>query len=205
MTTDTKMDRTWLIQRLRRPYPGEGASSGPFAFGGGLLDGGLRPEALELFKDLWRFDYMGAAEFEFGEVPRAFERIARASEKPGLSAGAIEIQLSDVQPHWDEIPKGARPETRKHWKTDGAAMVWFICPAGWEDEVERRIRGWAEKRYTNELKEQTHLASTLRPHHDWESNGTQTVGWLEMNNGFMFFTDRDMWAGACKLFAAEEL
>lgn len=202
MTTGT-MDRTRLVQRLRRPLPGEGIDSGPFAFGGGLRNGGLREEALELFRGLWRFDYMGAAEFEFGGVPRAFERIARASEDPGLVGERVRIPLSEVQPHWDEIPKGARPTTRKHWKTDGDGWVWIMCPRGWEAEVESRVRGWASERYNGGLKEATRLASALRPHHDFERDGTQAVGWLEMNNGFMFFTDREMWRGACALFGAE--
>jgi hypothetical protein len=197
------MDRSWLVQRLKKPYPGQGIDSGPFAFGGGLRNGGLREEALELFKDLWRFDYMGAAEFEFGEVPRTFQRIAAASEDPGLVGRALTIKLSDVQPHWDEIPKGARPTTKSHWKTKGEATVWIMCPRGWEAEVEKRVRAWAGERWNKDLKESTSLASTLRPHHDWERDGTQTLGWLEMSNGFMFFADEDMWKGACTLFGAE--
>ena len=197
------MDRSWLVQRLKKPYPGQGIGSGPLAFGGGLANGGLSKEALVLFKDLWRFDYMGAAEFEFGEVPRAFQKIAAASEDPGLVGESVRIPLSEVQPHWDEIPKGARMTTKKHWKKDGDGWVWFMCPRGWEAEVEARIRGWAGERWNRDLKESTNLASTLRPHHDWERDGTETRGWLELNNGFMFFTDKDMWAGACQLFGAE--
>ena len=124
------MDRSWLVQRLKKPRPGQGLDSGPFAFGGGLVNGGLREEALELFKDLWRFDYMGAAEFEFGEVPRALQRMAKSER---LVATSFEVDVNDVQPHWEELPRGARGDNRNKWpRTDEVRTVWVLCPAGWE-------------------------------------------------------------------------
>lgn len=195
------MKNSYLVQRLRKPFAGEGVSSGPFAFGGGMRDGGLSADALELFKDLFRFDYMGSAEFEFGDVPRAFQKIAAAANRDELVAGRFTVKLSDVQPHWDEIPKGARSETKSRWpKTREVREVFYLCSRDWEQEVESRVRGWASARHNSDLKEETLLAGTLRPHAEFERDGLATVGWLELDNGFMFFTDEKMWQGTCELF-----
>ena len=51
------MDRSWLIQRLNKPREYEGKLKGlenAFSFGGGLVNGGLSKEAMELLN----FDYM---------------------------------------------------------------------------------------------------------------------------------------------------
>ena len=33
-----------------------------------------------------------------------------------------------------------------------------------------------------------------------EAERFDVVGWLELDNGFMFFTDEKMWRGSCKWF-----
>jgi hypothetical protein len=63
-----QMKRHYLIQRLNKPL----GVPVTFGFGGGgYRDGGLRQEALEVLKDTFSFEYMGAAEYEWGEVPTA--------------------------------------------------------------------------------------------------------------------------------------
>ena len=51
------------LQRLVSP------GMNPFSFGAG--GGGISAEAKELLSNLFWFDYMGAAEYEFGAVPSA--------------------------------------------------------------------------------------------------------------------------------------
>lgn len=178
------MERSWLVQRLQKPA---GARDNPFSFGGGLRNGGLSDEAMGLLRGLFSFDYMGAAEFEFGAVPEALQRMAKAAGE--LAAFSFSITLADVEKPWRD--KGPVP--------DGDATVYVLCRAEWRQDVEARIRGWASG--TGEkLKESTQLASSLRPVEEWHS---RIVGWLELTNGFMFFTDRAMWEGASKLFGVE--
>ena len=70
-----EMKRTYLIQRLEKPrtlkIAGVELKDNPFSFGGGLRNGGLSKDATDLLRPLFSFDYMGAAEFEFGAVPEA--------------------------------------------------------------------------------------------------------------------------------------
>lgn len=67
------MDRTNLVQRLRNP---KDIVANTFSFGGGLIYGGLSEKAFDNFTKIWTFDYMGAAEFEWGFIPKALQKIA---------------------------------------------------------------------------------------------------------------------------------
>lgn len=185
MTVKT-MQRSWLVQRLNKP---RGVTS-PFAFGGGLKNGGLSDEAMNILNQLWSFDYMGAAEFEFGAVPKTLERIAKDHKK--LVAFSFDL---------DVVNEVAEDK----WKGDYGdipviATIYVMCHKDWREEVENRIRGWASERWGVDLKETTRLASTLRPSTEWDG---ETVGWLELDNGFMFFTDREMWEKTCDTFGVE--
>ena len=70
--TMRKFSSPYLVQRLKKPL----GQSNPFAFGGGYKNGGLSEKAMDLLKNIFRFDYMGSAEFEWGAVPKAFQRLA---------------------------------------------------------------------------------------------------------------------------------
>ncbi len=65
------MKNVYLVQRLRKPT----GTVNPFVFGGGLVNGGFNPEAMKIIKDIMSFDYMGAAEFEWGAVPTAIKAL----------------------------------------------------------------------------------------------------------------------------------
>ncbi len=188
-------ETSWLVQRLQKPlqsaHPVLGKDN-PFAFGGGLRNGGIPQAGMDLLREIWRFDYMGAAEFEFGAVPEALSRLAKAD----LCHFAFDIPLREVAANWRDKSK----ET-----PEGEATIYVICPSGWKQEVERRIRGWAADDYPKErefqLKESTRLASSLRPVEDWDRD---ICGWLEIDNGFLFFSDEEMWGRASALFGLEE-
>lgn len=79
MSADVKT-RNYLIQRLLPPAKKDHPFSGwnnPFAFGGGYRNGGLSEEAVNLIEDIFTCDYMGAAEYEFGALPKSLEYIAK--------------------------------------------------------------------------------------------------------------------------------
>lgn len=73
------MKSSYLIQRLNSPPRRVAQIDNPFSFGGGLRNGGLSEEAMGLLRSIFSFDYMGAAEFEWGAVPKALNQIAAAS------------------------------------------------------------------------------------------------------------------------------
>jgi hypothetical protein len=188
-----EMSRSWLVQRLdpSQQHHSILGKDNPFSFGGGMRNGGLSDDAMDLLRPVFSFDYMGAAEFEFGEVPKALTKIAKAGQED-LAASSIVIELKDVKAHYSDRSKKA-PE--------GSAEIFILARGSQMGEVERRIRGWAKDPYSNEsqAKESINLSSVLRPG-DYEP---RTKGWLELDNGFMFFVDRDMWAATCELFGVK--
>lgn len=184
------MRSSWLVQRLEKPrqitIAGKSMDN-PFSFGGGLRNGGLSEEAMKLIREIFSFDYMGAAEFEFGALPKTLQKMAGDHDK--MVATSFEIPLKDVTKNWQDKSK-KDPE--------GSATVYVLCRQDDYEEVESRIREWATGK--EELKCQTNLSSTLRPYHEWDG---ETVGWLELDNGFMFFTDKEMWEKTADLFSVE--
>ena len=57
-----------------------------------MRNGGLSSEAMDLIRGIWAFDYMGAAEFEFGAVPKALQKIAASD----LTSFTISVPPSEV-------------------------------------------------------------------------------------------------------------
>jgi len=184
-----EMQSSWLIQRLSKPHPANSifGKDNPFSFGGGLKNGGLRDEAMDLLRGIFSFDYMGAAEFEWGAVPKALDRMARAHTN--LIATEVAVDLSTLAPDW---------QTRATYSGEGT--VYVICQETHLEEVASRIRMWAQEGYQARLKEATHLDSALRPDKpDW----IDTCGWLELDNGFLFFTEAEMFQKAADLFGVK--
>ena len=181
------MQESWLVQRLEKPSKGLGAfKDNPFSFGGGLKNGGLSDDAMDLLRGIFSFDYMGAAEFEFGAVPAAIQKIAKNIKH--YSTYVITIPLNQVE-----------PSGRDKSKPGGDRLVYVIGSAEDLPEIEKRIRGWAKKPYRS-LKCGTMLNRALRPYDEWDSN---VCGWLELDNGFFFFTDKEMFEKVAALFEVE--
>lgn len=156
------MKRSWLIQRLKAPRKFQS----PFAFGAGLINGGLSKEAIEVCNQVFSFDYMGAAEFEWGAVPEAMQGLAKDAVLLRTTQFSIGDMPIYVLGRIDDLP-----------------------------EIEKRILQDAAGKL--ELKESTMLKYALKSS---MKQPERTVGWLELDNGFFFFTDRTMWANTCSLF-----
>jgi hypothetical protein len=174
LTLNNEMKHTWLIQRLKQPERpwkvGDNiVKDNPFSFGGGVKNGGLSDKAMDLIRDIFSFDYMGAAEFEWGAVPAAILFIGEQSLKHNLIASRTEC-------HKDEI-------------------VFYICPTEYRTEVINRIHDIREDKL--QLCEWAGLNYYFD---DKKYTPKNTVGWLELDNGFMFFVDRIMFDKTCKLF-----
>lgn len=184
--TTTTLERSWLVQRLTKPRNYGQLKDNPFNFGGGLKNGGLSDEAMGLIRGIWEFDYMGSAEFEFGAVPKALNKIAHSS----LVAFSFTVPLAEVPAHWKNKSKTI-PE--------GDGTLYVICPQEHREEIEARIREWATSKYPD-LKEGLRLTTALRPIEEWDS---ERCGWLELDNGFLFFTAAEMWAQTCELFGVK--
>ncbi len=189
------MRDTRLVQRLSKPFRGfPQLIDNPFSFGGGLRNGGLSEDGMAAVRSIFSFDYMGAAEFEWGIVPATLNAMVKNSKS--LSAIVILVPYKDVALPWhydaDKLPEGKAP-------------VYLIAYRDDLTEAVRRIRMWAKNKNPTsvEWEGQTHLKENTRLHDAIlpnEENPTGIVGWLEVDNGFFFFTDEEMWRNTAALF-----
>ena len=166
-------NESYLVQRLNKPH----GSVNPFSFGGGLRNGGLSDEAMDLLSGLFSFDYMGAAEFEFGAVPEALNAIANNGN---LTSSSFEI--AGVLPH-------------ESYKT----TIYIICDADDVDEVEKRVRSWVLPYGERPRMKESPMLDRVLAGEEW----ALTLGWLELDNGWFAFIDREMFEGVAKLFGVE--
>ena len=188
------MEKSWLIQRLQKPHTG-GLLGGrikdnPFSFGGGLKNGGLSDGAMDLIRSIWSFDYMGAAEYEWGAVPQALQEIAKAADAGLLTTFVLSVPLGEVPPSWRD---------KSATVPDGEGTIYVLCHLDHEKEVRNRINGWARGKGPD-VRDSPQLTASLRPYDEWDGD---KAGWLELDNGFLFFTDEEMWLKTCDLFGVE--
>ncbi len=180
------MKRSYLIQRLNKPIDVEGDGplaillKNPFSFGGGLRNGGLPQKAMDILRKVFEFDYMGAAEFEFGAVPEA---LATIQDSKTLVTEEIEVDF-----------------TYKDWRENetftGSKTVFVICPKENMKEACKRIKTYGNNDVCRvDTKERVLLDEAMA-----RGSKTRVCGWLEISNGFFFFTDREMFEQVCGLF-----
>lgn len=164
------MKQTWLVQRLKKPYDTESKLSQvaeAFSFGGGLVNGGLTKEAMQLLRPLFSFDYMGSAEFEFGAVPKSLSHIVQNRNNYQQVIFEIDYETKD----W---------KTRKELK--GTREVLVICNVNQIEEIEKRLKTFAKNTF-NHTKEMINFDRSLA---DCQYD-IDTIGWLELDNHFLFF------------------
>lgn len=199
METKIEMKNSYLIQRLQKPYENkEGLlqkASEVFAFGGGFRNGGLTNEAMELIRPIFRFDYMGSAEYEFGAVPQALSNIVKNIENYIAFEKEINFQYKN---YFSPRKKGYEPEIVK-----GKVTVYFICHKDWKEEVIEIVKAHATEKHSEKTrtKEAVLLASNIGNTEHYEKYPySRSVGWLELNNGYFFFIDKEMFEKTKTLF-----
>lgn len=179
------LSNTWLVQRLTAPVEHDN----PFNFGGGLVQGGFSPAAMDLLRPIFSFDYMGAAEYEFGDVPKCFGRIAELASANKLVGFKVEILLSKVKPDFRDKSKPER---------GSKGTVYVLADTDLRAEVTERVYEMAQGKVPT--KGGHFLERSLRPFSEWDS---ETKGGLEMANDFLYFTDREMFEKTANLFAVD--
>lgn len=170
------MRDSYLVQRLQQPRTGRlGAMTEAFSFGGGFKNGGLSEEAMELIRPAFSFDYMGAAEFEFGAVPKTLRDMVERRDK--LVARFIDFTVDGVN-----------------------HKIYLIC----EEEQIPEIANFLTVDFIGKarLKAPTNFRDSLKPTNEWHKD---TIGWLELDNGFFYFRDEEAWRRTAALFEVEVL
>jgi hypothetical protein len=156
----------YYIQRLNKPQ----GTINPFSFGGGLVNGGLSPDAMNILKSVFSFDYMGSAEFEWGAVPTALKALVNSKltfasktlkDTPVYIICPIAI-LEDVKDWLDKEIKGENGHTKERVGLREAVN---------KDRYAGTIVGW------------------LRIEDD-----------RRCEEPFMFFTNEEMFNNTCKVF-----
>jgi hypothetical protein len=131
--------RTHLIQRLNAPT---GFVEG---FGTVTL---LSKYAKEILKYVCEFDYMGSSEFEFGSVPRTFERITQYCKDGKATKGNVQLEKNilylcerDCRNYVeDTITKLAEDEYR-HFRLQEPCRLRDILEG---NKYFDRLKGWLE-------------------------------------------------------------
>jgi len=172
------MDESWLVQRLLPPSPGNMIANA-FSFGGGLINGGISNEGMDILNSLFRFDYMGSSEFEWGAVPKALQKIADQHNK----YVAFEVSI----------------KTEKN-----EAPIYIIAKPEWKEQIIKNLKKWASG--DDYLKESVKLDRAINKTY---FNGKQVedynlcIGWLELDNGYMFFINNKLFVNMMKLFSID--
>jgi hypothetical protein len=204
----------YLIQRLDKPHedPKELLSrlSDTFSFGGGLIRGGFKKETWDMITKLFTFDYMGSSEFEWGKVPESFSEIYKKT----LSYISFEM-IFKGKPYQEWI----RPDKRKKLVDFPAreVVVYVLCPKEFEKNVKEYLTVLRKGDYANKkiyLKESTRFKERMFPEEAWNwesdvkvkkvpiklSSNERLKGWIDLDNHYMFFIDKEMFENTKKLF-----
>lgn len=191
----------YLIQRLDRPRTSDGPLgdiSRCFAFGGGLKDGGMSKEAYALVAKLWRFDYMGASEFEWGAVPAALAAIYEYRKAEVLDGFILRLTGPAPIVKNKRLPQYADCDKTK---TKTADLV-VLCHKAHRTNVIDTLERLTESDYVQEprLKEASHAwrATFHQPHAD-------VIGGLELDNGWIYLSAeaKESVKGLQQLFGVE--
>lgn len=172
------MKRSYLVQRLQLPKGYSGIS-----FGGGLKDGGVNKEAMEQLDKIFSFDYMGAAEFEFGALADTLAKISQNTD---------DFVKNSMKVHW-------KTSWRSRTTTEGDGEVYYLCHKDQEKEIKKRIKVWATGGtggYGTKEFVGLDMSFTDESRHAYR-------GWIELDNGFFFFIDKDMCDKTSELFEVE--
>ena len=190
--------KPWLIQRLDVPYDfPEGhflkGKDNPFAFGGGFRNGGFSGEAMDAFRPIFRFSYMGSAEFEFGAVPKGIQSILRTLGE--MTTSWFEISMKDVMfQSWD-VRYYQEPDLK------AKATVYVIAKRDHHKDAEKYIRSLT-KVPAPELKGDSRFRTALlEPKDKTQTWLSETKGWFDIDNCLMFFIDKTMFEKVWALLA----
>ena len=108
--------------------------------------------------------------------------------------GAIPTSLKNI---WDYCQ---HKEDFSVGKIDLEKTVYYLCRKAFEERVIERIKELQkiEWCYSSRLKENPNFKESLK------LKEPDTVGWLELDNDFIFFIDEEMFQKTCKLMVANK-
>lgn len=192
--------RSWLIQRVERPYllpSGHplAALDGAFSFGC-VARGGLSKEAFDVLRPLVSWDYMGAAEYEFGAVPKALQAMVQAAD---LSTWETTVK---VRIDWHQEPERKRPAKGQRTFRTATLPLYVLGRQSHRADIDATLQLEADadgRPRTVRDDYRYHLASYAAGGHYKD----RFLGGLELDNGWWFFVDREARDRMAHLFGVE--
>lgn len=197
----TTLAYTHLVQRMKpaRPYnQGEGLKA-HHVFGGPM---GLSSDGWKILDQVCTLEYMGAAEYEAwggpGPTPQSLSRMAEWSKLGQLRSFAFVIGPHQRALNW------SRGYAKKDQVLPPAkfVVIYGLCHESMLEAVEERIRVLAKNERAFHIKSGLRLTDSLDPLNKGDYD--RTCGWLELDNHFLFVSDKTMWEGFCKIFEIEK-
>ena len=91
------MKNTFLVQRLNKKPKSEFHAKMSQVFGGGMIM--MNQEGWKAIQSVCDLHYMGAAEYEFGTIPKCLESLAKDHEK--LTTFPLLIKREIIKPNWN--------------------------------------------------------------------------------------------------------
>lgn len=181
---------SYLIQRLRLPFEKKNFSEDKWLFRsfrfGGCSDrlGYFTKEFALRIGEVCAFEGMGASQFEWGVVPRAFENYRKNIED------YISFEM--------DIP---------NFKN----KVYVICKKKHSRSIRYRIKALAKYEDWHCLKKHRGLRPRERVGLNnslielERGLNPETVGWIELDNTFFFFVKKEMWDNYNNLFKTSSM
>ena len=174
------MQNSYLIQRLKKPYYVKEIKTPLQALAKyGLAATGLSEKAHELLSQICIFDYMGSSEYEWGAIPTALRAMVNNQANLMTAVDAVDFTYK---------PFG---ETKA---ITGNANVYII---GNRTDIITIIERINEMTLGKEnCKERTKFSGSLAN----DKYYADILGWFDLDNGFMFFKDKNMFNDFKTLF-----
>ena len=172
---------SYLVQILKKPFRGEPKTPIESIAKYGLGITGLPSEVSKILSEICVFGYMGSSEYEFGAIPKALRKMAESKELVAFS-----IPVDFYYKGWKD------PEPLA-----GTRIVCVICNEQDKDEVVERIKKMAKGESRH--KERPCVDESIAESEYAKDN----YGWLELDNGYMFFKCTKMYKRFCALFGIE--
>lgn len=205
------INRTRLVQRLHAPSGSVDQPLSPLT--------GFTAHAREILRQLFTCDYMGSSDFEWGAIPKALKNMVDHKHK--LDTDQMEIEVTpdpwakrNAEGELERAKRSAGDEMEETGKNSdyfrkGLTMaeaqlariidpkphpIYIIAP--------RKLMNYAktfiavEAAGNHRLHEPTHLRESFVG----SSYNAKNIGWFELDNGFMFFSDWTMFDRVTQAF-----
>ena len=200
------MQNTWLLQRLSAPRSVEPSSTVKphHVFGGANI--GLGPEAWTFLDTMCTLEYMGAAEFEWGGLPKTLSHMWDAGQNhKSLTSFAFNLAPHERALSWNRKfrrGKEAFPAAR-------TVTVFGICYTHDLDEVKSRVSSFCKEdvkdrsrcpQFKREPLIHNSFDLDMLPKKEENYPSRPTQGWIDIDNDFMFFSNAKMWTDFCSCF-----